>query len=309
MSDHGSTGSEVTSSWFGKLEERLPYAAFVFPHWLSHQYPEMVQNLQKNVNRLTTPLDIYETLKSFTSFNSNTNASMKNKINFGKQTRAETWSHAGKDTTLYFAGFHPQENKKSTGINLLAKVVPLTRTCEDAAIKPEWCTCLGHYRFFDPNTHLVVQAVVFEVIRIINQFLFDNIQENGPKVCSNLSLSKIKSADVWKTKSEVILSGKERDSFWFDLQSRNALEIEDGPTLPMQEDYYHVTFSTSLNQGHGHGEFEAFVIYRIVEDAIKVSPDDVHRVAWNGHGFYDDDYPRCLHQTNKKVRELCGCKL
>lgn len=45
----------------GKQEERMPFFSLVVPPWLEKKYPNFVQNLQMNQNRLVTPFDIHAT--------------------------------------------------------------------------------------------------------------------------------------------------------------------------------------------------------------------------------------------------------
>lgn len=52
----------------GKQEERLPGFIFVFPPWFEKKYPTAYANFKKNSDRLTTPFDIYSTLKNVLHF-------------------------------------------------------------------------------------------------------------------------------------------------------------------------------------------------------------------------------------------------
>jgi len=52
----------------GKQEERLPGFMFGFPPWFEKKYPAAMANFRKNANRLTTPFDIYSTLKNVLHF-------------------------------------------------------------------------------------------------------------------------------------------------------------------------------------------------------------------------------------------------
>ncbi|XP_050416804.2 uncharacterized protein LOC126830459 [Patella vulgata] len=68
FSDHGMRFGEIRETYIGKLEERLPMMFLVFPKWFYKKYPQITQNLKINQNRLTTPFDIYETLKDILYF-------------------------------------------------------------------------------------------------------------------------------------------------------------------------------------------------------------------------------------------------
>lgn len=61
---------DVRNTQQGKLEERLPFFSFVLPTWFKHKYPKAYDNFQENAHSLTTPFDIYETLKNVLHFES-----------------------------------------------------------------------------------------------------------------------------------------------------------------------------------------------------------------------------------------------
>ncbi|KAK2186220.1 hypothetical protein NP493_210g03014 [Ridgeia piscesae] len=107
-SDHGIRFGPIRQTFVGKLEERLPFMYWVFPPWFRRRYPRMWRNLRTNARRLTTPFDVYETLKD----------------------------------VLDFDGVVPANDVSRRGLSLLAEV-PAGRTCEHAAIAPHWCTCDG----------------------------------------------------------------------------------------------------------------------------------------------------------------------
>lgn len=63
MTDHGSRHGPLRNTYYGKLEERLPFFSILVPKWFQTKYPLAYQNLRKNKDRLTSPYDIYQTLK------------------------------------------------------------------------------------------------------------------------------------------------------------------------------------------------------------------------------------------------------
>ena len=107
-SDHGMRFGPIRQTFVGKLEERLPFMYWVFPPWFRHRYPHLWRNLRANERRLTTPFDVYATLKHILDFD-------------GVAT--------GNDVT-------------QRGMSILEQV-PAERTCEHASIAPHWCTCNG----------------------------------------------------------------------------------------------------------------------------------------------------------------------
>ena len=107
MADHGPRFAVHRKTQQGKLEERLPYFGLYFPPSFETTYPQEVEQVRKNRQRLTTNYDIHET---FGDLLDNT------------PTRPS--------------------RTKGRGISLF-KPVPENRTCEQAGIAPHWCACLS----------------------------------------------------------------------------------------------------------------------------------------------------------------------
>ena len=107
MSDHGSRFQKIRQTLQGKYEERLPYVGFRFPPGFKHKFPKALTNFHKNVDRLTTPFDIHETLLDV--------------LNFKRSA---------------------QEDISQRGLSLFAEI-PLERTCPQAGIETHWCACLN----------------------------------------------------------------------------------------------------------------------------------------------------------------------
>lgn len=62
MSDHGNRFAEVRNTLQGKLEERLPFFSFTFPKDFKTKYTDAYAQFKQNVDRLTTPFDVHQTL-------------------------------------------------------------------------------------------------------------------------------------------------------------------------------------------------------------------------------------------------------
>lgn len=60
--------TNIRNTQQGKQEERLPFFTFVFPPWFERTHPDAVRNFRTNAGRLTTPFDIYPTLKNVLHF-------------------------------------------------------------------------------------------------------------------------------------------------------------------------------------------------------------------------------------------------
>ena len=71
-----------------------------------HKYPDIYTTLKKNTERLMSPFDVHETLKS----------------------------------VLHYSGTQPGDVKQR-GISFFREI-PAERTCADADIAAHWCSCL-----------------------------------------------------------------------------------------------------------------------------------------------------------------------
>jgi len=107
FSDHGPRFSSWRKTYIGRFEERLPFNYIVFPEWFPKKYPELDRILRINSKRLTSPFDMYETLKDI----------------------------------LYFDGVSKVGNLSSRGISVLREI-PKDRKCEHCGIAPHWCLCM-----------------------------------------------------------------------------------------------------------------------------------------------------------------------
>ena len=108
MGDHGARYSAVRFTTQGKLEERMPMMSLTFPQWFQKKFPDLMRKLYRNADRLTTPFDIHETLK----------------------------------TVLDLSSVVKPVKKSDRGISLL-KNIPMNRTCASAGIDLHWCSCMN----------------------------------------------------------------------------------------------------------------------------------------------------------------------
>lgn len=138
LGDHGARYSVVRSTVQGKLEERLPMMALAFPKWFQEKYPNNIKHLQQNADCLTTPFDIYETLRDLHS--------------------------------TYRLSEKPSPH--SRGLSLLREI-PINRTCSSAGIPLHWCTCL-HWRELDVNSS-IIQKVTALVIDHLNKLIYNQM--------------------------------------------------------------------------------------------------------------------------------------
>ncbi|XP_050417996.1 uncharacterized protein LOC126831508 isoform X2 [Patella vulgata] len=134
MSDHGARFEAFRSTVQGKQEQFMPFFSFRFPLWVERVYPEAIKNFKLNANRLTTPLDIHETLKEILNF---------------------TGTGMGKIS--------------NRGISLF-KEIPKERTCSHAGLSTHSCACLD----WQPvDQSYVLKRVIHTVISQLNELTSD----------------------------------------------------------------------------------------------------------------------------------------
>ena len=104
--DHGSRFSALRQTVQGKLEERLPFLSITTPKWFSDQYPKLYNNLIHNADVLTTPFDLYATLRHILTY------------------------------PKYPSGIQ-------TGQSLFNRIDEGNRTCAEAGVEDHWCPCLN----------------------------------------------------------------------------------------------------------------------------------------------------------------------
>lgn len=104
LSDHGLRFGPIRSTFIGKFEDRQPFAFLLFPRWFLQAHPVTAKTLQVNQMRLTTHFDVHATL-------------------------------------LELLDFPLKESPKTEyGLSLFHEISE-DRTCEDAHISHQWCSC------------------------------------------------------------------------------------------------------------------------------------------------------------------------
>ncbi|CAF0794384.1 unnamed protein product [Adineta ricciae] len=172
MTDHGARFSATRRTPQGKLEERLPFMSFTFPKLFRKKYPKAIENLQKNIHRLTTPFDIHATLLSLLNMN---------EMNYNQETSVHQ-----RNISL----FH---------------IIPAQRTCSDLNLEPHWCSCL-QWKTIETNDDKVQQATK-HIIKFINNQL--SLVENN--LCQQLELHSIHNAQMYRPNAALLTFSKSSD--------------------------------------------------------------------------------------------------
>ncbi|VDI07627.1 Hypothetical predicted protein [Mytilus galloprovincialis] len=135
MSDHGSRVDKIRNTPIGRLEERLPLMSVVIPEHIKQKYPNLHENLETNIDRLTSPFDIHKTMVDILNEN-----------------------------------FQPKEvgQPYPRGISLF-RPIPEDRSCANAGIDEHNCVCYSSEKV---ETKMpVIQKLTSFVISHINEQL------------------------------------------------------------------------------------------------------------------------------------------
>ncbi|CAH1390795.1 unnamed protein product [Nezara viridula] len=213
MSDHGIRWGGIRSTYQGYMEERLPFLFISFPEWFRNTYQLAIRNLKANRRRLTTHFDLHETLLDLVDLNNLQDEVIIERTNF-----------------LY--------HNARRGISLFLPI-PENRTCEDAGITENWCTCYTSKSVSVSNP--MVKQAALALVNFMNSLL-DNHRE-----CSQLNLHEIVSARI-----EQLMSTEE---------SNDSINTK-------STDYI-----VTVNTEPGNGVFEATVRHRIFSEDYTVIGD------------------------------------
>lgn len=162
FSDHGHRFDSIRETFVGRIEERLPFFAVRPPSksdWLGSEVDlNLTERLKSNSGRLTSPFDTYETLRDILSLATN--------------------------------GSHTDNRISDFGISLF-RTIPANRTCEDAGVPSQYCSC-------DAETPLdlsdpLVEKSALALVEKVNQLLRDGLRTHS-KRCARLRMRRIHDA-------------------------------------------------------------------------------------------------------------------
>ncbi|XP_069689080.1 uncharacterized protein [Periplaneta americana] len=152
LSDHGMRWGDIRKTSVGWLEERLPFIYIWVPEWFKEEHPEWYKNLEINKHRLSSPFDLHMTLRNLLE---------------------------GSDNVTGCPGCPKCRS--------LFSELPADRSCEDAGITPNWCTC-DKYRSMSTDDKTVRDVALF-VLAEINSRVKKAL--NGSSVCAELAFNHV----------------------------------------------------------------------------------------------------------------------
>ncbi|XP_049305693.1 uncharacterized protein LOC115066318 [Bactrocera dorsalis] len=159
LSDHGMRWGPLLQLKSGFLEERLPTMFISIPSWYQNKYPDFMKNLQINQRRLTTPYDIYATMKHILEV-----------VEPEKE--------------------FPYLNGTIHGVSIFREI-PEDRTCDNAGIPEHWCACVPYE--IVPTSDEVAKNVTALVLGEMIQYL---VNKNISDKCAELKLETIDSSQT-----------------------------------------------------------------------------------------------------------------
>lgn len=152
LSDHGSRLEEWRGTEVGRYEDMLPFFYMMLPNELVRERPEILENLSVNSRRLTTVYDIHATLKELTE------------------------------------PMQPEQRNAGTlkGHSLISEQIPETRTCLDAGINLQFCSCLKPVRLGTSS------ALAEKFAKLVIDYANNEIKNNqATSMCATWELRNI----------------------------------------------------------------------------------------------------------------------
>ncbi|XP_051862863.1 uncharacterized protein LOC127565943 [Drosophila albomicans] len=156
FSDHGMRFGDLRNLANGFLEERMPVLYIWLPIWFREKYPQFTLGLQRNKNRLTSPYDIYATLRHILELET-------------PQEKLPLPEGCPKCHSVFFEA-------------------AASRSCKDVAIDPHWCTCQDYEKIAVDEPTAV--QIAKQLVKATNDYL---IAQNLTELCETLRLTNIQS--------------------------------------------------------------------------------------------------------------------
>jgi hypothetical protein len=158
LSDHGMRWGKIRETAIGWYEERLPFIHVWVPEWFKQKHPDIYNNLKTNSKRLTSPFDLHLTLREILRLSREDNASLAVNKCPGCPKCCSLFSEVSQD-----------------------------RTCEEAGITANWCTCKNYRTISTKGKES--KAIALHVVSEINATL--KKAGNVTASCAELTLEHV----------------------------------------------------------------------------------------------------------------------
>ena len=152
--DHGPRTDEMRNTPIGRIEERMPLLTIYIPEHIKQRYPNLDRAMTENQNRLTSPYDLYETLKQIAE---------------------------GNFRSLSVDSARPYPR----GISMF-RPIPEDRTCADGSIPEHSCAC---YTAHNVTIDKAIISIANFVVSSINSQL-----GSFKDICSDIKLLNVQQA-------------------------------------------------------------------------------------------------------------------
>jgi hypothetical protein len=159
-SDHGFRLGGASATYIGRIENNMPFLTVYIPEVLKQKYPWLQKNLQYNTDKLISAFDIHQTVVDAI---------------YGRFSEKNS-------EAVY---------RSRTSRSLFSKI-PKGRTCKDAGVPPQFCTCYDSTAVSLSNP-LTIKLAQFAV-QHLNILLHDH-----QDICRELTLLNITDAKVMYT--------------------------------------------------------------------------------------------------------------
>ena len=161
LSDHGMRWGPIRNTFVGWYEERLPFLYLWLPEWFRAERPDAYSSLLVNQHRLTSPFDLYETLRE----------------------------------VLSLSGGQADPSPACAGCRSLFGPVPRERGCSDVGISTHWCACTA-FKSADPQDPLVLGGARVFLEHVDSLLDADAYKDKkGRRLCAKLHLKKLHRVD------------------------------------------------------------------------------------------------------------------
>jgi len=210
MSDHGHRFSFTRSTLQGKYEERLPFFSIIVPESLKRRFPKSYHALQINaMDRLTTPFDVYETLRSILY-----------DVNRGVDI-----------------GVTAHDVKNMTRGLTLFREIPLERSCSDGKISDHWCAC-NMWSQVDADKEPLAMRAAEAIVSNINRLVKESGQQSQ---CQPLTLKHVTRSQKMLPKKDMIAFKESKD------HDGRVPDLDEKATIP--EVVYEIQVQTQPGNG------------------------------------------------------------
>ncbi len=270
FSDHGARYGSIRKSVKGLLHERNPFFSIYLPGLFEERYPDQARSLRENSNKISTPMDVHETLKNLLDLEQ-TNAAT---------TAKQTKFSGGRSTSLF-------------------RPIPATRNCNQAGVEPHWCSCLK-------RTQLAVDDGLVEMAHVFIEYLNKKILDGHSEECEPLELDNVNKVFLLDSfvNSYVADNGKEaqaRRSVWEWLNSWRFLQ-----EMPVEVEFRKFQFQVRTRPNGGLYEFtltsEPAEAGAPGDRGVRVEASTISRI--NSYG----SSARCIADNYPDLRKFCFCK-